>query len=120
MDFKKINNFHNKLIEKVKKKEFKIGIIGMGYVGLPLALEFCKKEVKVTAFDKNKNIIKSLKESRSYINHISSKELSEYNQNKLLKTSINYNDINNVDVIIICVPTTLNKNKEPDLRFIKN
>ena len=92
----------------------------MGYVGLPLALAFCKKDIVTLGFDINENIINSLKNCVSYINHIKSNEIKKYVSNNKLIPSENLESINKVDVIIICVPTPLNKNKEPDLTFIKN
>ena len=92
----------------------------MGYVGLPLSFAFCKKGIHVIGFDTNEKIIDSLKESKSYINHISSNKLKNYINNKLLVPTNNFENIKNVDVIIICVPTPLNKNKSPDLNFIKS
>ena len=120
MNSNKKNIFYEKIIEKVSRKEYKIGIIGMGYVGLPLALAFCKKDIVTLGFDINENIINSLKNCVSYINHIKSNEIKKYVSNNKLIPSENLESINKVDVIIICVPTPLNKNKEPDLTFIKN
>ena len=108
------------LLKKINKRDIKIGIIGMGYVGLPLSFAFCKKGIHVIGFDTNEKIIDSLKESKSYINHISSNKLKNYINNKLLIPTNNFENIKNVDVIIICVPTPLNKNKSPDLNFIKS
>ncbi len=120
MDINKKNIFYEQIYEKVSRKDYKIGIIGMGYVGLPLGLAFCKKDITTYGFDINKNIIKSLKSCISYINHIHSGEIKKYVNNNKLIPSGNLKNINNVDVIIICVPTPLNKNKEPDLTFVKN
>ena len=75
MNSNKKNIFYEKIIEKVSRKDYKIGIIGMGYVGLPLALAFCKKDIVTLGFDINENIINSLKNCVSYINHIKSNEL---------------------------------------------
>ena len=69
MDSNKKNFFYEQISEKVSRKDYKIGIIGMGYVGLPLALAFCKKDIITYVFDINKNIIKSFKSCISYINH---------------------------------------------------
>tara|TARA_B100000886_G_C20424886_1_gene493429 strand:- start:2590 stop:3918 length:1329 start_codon:yes stop_codon:yes gene_type:complete len=120
MDSNKKNIFYEQILEKVSRKDYKIGIIGMGYVGLPLALAFCKKDITTLGFDINKKIINSLRSSTSYINHIKSSEVRRYVNNKKLIPSENLENINSVDVIIICVPTPLSKNKEPDLTFIKN
>ena len=114
------DDLFKKIYEKVVNKDFRVGIIGLGYVGLPLALGFCAKGITTFGFDSNIKIINSLKRCESYINHISSEELKKNIKNKRLNPFSNYQNILDVDVIIICVPTPLNKNKEPDLKFIKN
>ena len=63
-------NFFQNLSRQIKRKEAKIGIIGLGYVGLPLALQFCKKKYRVVGFDIDKKKIQKLKKNQSYINHI--------------------------------------------------
>ena len=117
-DFDK--TFYEQLIKKISTKELKIGIIGLGYVGLPLALEFCRKGIKVLGFDINNNIINSLEKCQSYINHISDDSLKKYISTKALIPTNDFNNIEKVDVIIVCVPTPLNKHKEPDLKYILN
>ena len=114
------DDLFKKTYKKIVKKDFRVGIIGLGYVGLPLALGFCAKGIKTFGFDSNIKIINSLKRCESYINHISSEELKNNIKDKKLNPLSNYENIKDVDVIIICVPTPLNKNKEPDLKFMKN
>ena len=120
MEINNKDDLFKKIYEKVVNKDFRVGIIGLGYVGLPLALGFCDKGITTFGFDSNIKIINSLKRCESYINHISSEELKKNIKNKRLNPLSNYKNIQDVDVIIICVPTPLNKNKEPDLKFIKN
>ena len=116
----KDNHYENLLLKKILSKEYKVGIIGMGYVGLPLALAFCKKKINVIGFDINTFIIDSINNCKSYINHINSEDLYYSVKNNYLISTDNFEYINKVDVIIICLPTPLNKNKEPDLKFIYN
>jgi UDP-N-acetyl-D-glucosamine dehydrogenase len=104
---------------KLKNKKAKIGIIGLGYVGLPLCLRFLEVGFNVIGFDNDKSKIKKLKNGDSYIKNIPSSNL-----NKLKKKFNITNDMNiisNVDVIIICLPTPLTKKtKKPDMTYIKN
>ena len=120
MELKNNSEIYKNLLQKVVSNEFTVGIIGLGYVGLPLALGFCEKGIRTFGFDININIINSLRRCESYMEHISSNELEKYIHNKKLNPDTNIENIKKVDVIIICVPTPLNKNKEPDLSFIKN
>ena len=84
------DDLFKKNYEKVTNKNFKVGIIGLGYVGLPLALGFCSKGIKTFGFDSNIKIINSLTRCESYINHISSEELKKYIKNKKLNPLSNY------------------------------
>jgi len=106
------------LIEKIESKTAKIGVIGLGYVGLPLAIEFGKKDFYVTGFDIDPKKIKLLKEGKSYIKHIPSKKLREVKGNFIPTTD--FSQLKNVDCIIVCLPTPLNKNREPDLSYVFN
>ena len=114
----KNNNFYLNYLEKLNKKEIKVGIIGMGYVGLPLALSFCEKDIKVIAFEINRNIVKSLNLGKSHIKHINSEEIQKFLHNKQLHATDDFLKIKELDAIIICVPTPLNEEKEPDLSHI--
>ena len=106
----------NSLIKKIKSKKATIGIIGLGYVGLPLVIEFCKQGFNVVGFDVDKNKTDNLKKGRSYIKHIDSKKIKSC-LNAFFPTT-NFAKLKNVDCIIICVPTPLNKYREPDMHFV--
>ena len=101
-------------IEKIKKRNIKIGIIGLGYVGLPLVKEFCNKNFSVIGFDIDENKIKLLKNKKSYIKHFSFKD---FNYKNFLPTN-DFSKLKETNAIIICVPTPLNKHKEPDLTYV--
>jgi len=105
------------LIDKIKKKKIHVGVIGLGYVGLPLSILLAKKKFKVFGFDVDKSKIKKLKKNQSYLNRIDSSVIKK-NQKKFYFTS-NFSNIKNCDVIIICVPTPLNKKLKPDLKYLK-
>lgn len=106
------------LIEKIKSKKAKIGIIGLGYVGLPLVVEFCKAGFQVTGFDIDDEKIEVLKRGKSYIKHIESKVISQ-NITQFHPTT-DFSKLAEMDCIIICVPTPLNKYREPDMSYVFN
>jgi UDP-N-acetyl-D-glucosamine dehydrogenase len=109
------------LKEKIKDNNFKVGIIGLGYVGLPLAMEFADKDVSTIGFDLDEKKVKDInKRKKSYIRHISSEKIKEIVDRKKLKATSDFSMLKDVDVIIICVPTPLGKNHEPDMSFVKN
>ena len=108
------------LLNLFKNKKAKIGIIGMGYVGLPLAIAYANKGFKVLGIDIDNKKVEQINKSISYINHISSKKLKNLVNSNLLKGTSNFNEVSNLDAIILCLPTPLNKYREPDLSFIKN
>jgi UDP-N-acetyl-D-glucosamine dehydrogenase len=104
------------LFEKINNKKIVIGVIGLGYVGLPLVIEFLKKGFKVIGFDTDREKIKKLLKNESYITHIPSLEIKSISL-QFTPTS-DFSKLKDVDVIIICVPTPLNKNYEPDMTYI--
>ena len=114
----KKQNFIN-LKKLILKKKAKIGIFGLGYVGLPLALRFLKKKFIVHGFDINYEKIKKLKSGNSYIKNIPSKEIKK-NINKNFFISDKFENVKFCDVLIFCLPTPLKKNKQPDLSYLKN
>ena len=109
-----------KLLNSLKDKKSTIGIIGMGYVGLPLAIAYSESGFKVLGIDIDKNKINKINNGESYINHISSEKLKKLVNSKFLKATNNFNEIRKLDAIILCLPTPLNKYREPDLSFIRS
>tara|TARA_Y100000590_G_scaffold20022_2_gene23400 strand:- start:11214 stop:12515 length:1302 start_codon:yes stop_codon:yes gene_type:complete len=105
------------LIDLIKNKKSVIGIIGLGYVGLPLAIRFCEENFKTIGFDIDQNKIKSLRDGHSYIKHFGNDKIISA-LNKDFRVTSDFKKIANVDVIIICVPTPLGIHNEPDLSFI--
>ena len=108
------------LLKKVKKKNFKVGIIGLGYVGLPRSIQFCKKKIQVYGIDTDQSKTEILKKGKSYITNVKNNEIAKNIRKKLLIPTSDFSCINKLDVIIICVPTPLNKKLKPNLNFIKN
>ncbi len=106
----------SELEAKIKGKEAIIGIVGLGYVGLPLARSFSNQSFKVIGFDIDKGKVDLINKGESYIDHIHSDSIKELVAKKLLVCTNQFEEINEVDVVIICVPTPLTKNREPDLQ----
>ena len=96
----------------------KIAIVGLGYVGLPLALQFCRSGAKVVGIDIDEAKVAALKAGRSYIKHISADSITEQMASGRLAATTDFSVATSVDAVIICVPTPLNKNREPDISFI--
>ena len=106
------------LLDKIKKKEAKIGVIGLGYVGLPLVIEFCKSGFSVTGLDIDEKKNKSLSQGKSFIKHIPDEKIQALNQDGKFEASKDFTLVEKLDCILICVPTPLNKNREPDMSYI--
>ncbi len=113
------------LAEKIRSKQAKIGVIGLGYVGLPLVIEFCKAGFSVTGFDIDDKKVALLKKGESYIKHIDASRIVP-----LVRTSrkgappfsptSDFSRLAAMDCILVCVPTPLNKNREPDMTYVFN
>ena len=108
MDLKKI----------IESKEAKIGVIGLGYVGLPLVIEFANAGFKVFGFDTDEKKVNLLSDSQSYIKHIPPAKIKQILPN--FTPTIDFSLLEQTDCILICVPTPLNPYKEPDMSFVFN
>lgn len=108
----------DKLISKINDNSAVVGIMGLGYVGLPLAMVFAKK-FNVIGYDVSENIVTTLKSGKSHIKDISSDVLNTYLGSSFHPTS-NVDDLNKCDFFIICVPTPLNGDHEPDLKYVES
>jgi UDP-N-acetyl-D-glucosamine dehydrogenase len=96
----------------------KIAVIGLGYVGLPLALQFARSGVDVLGLDIDPVKVESLNQGRSYIKHIQSQAVAEFAKSGRLSASTDFSRVKKTEAVIICVPTPLNKNREPDISYI--
>ncbi len=96
----------------------KIGIIGLGYVGLPLSLQFARSGVDVTGLDVDDRKITALTAGKSYIEHIPAAAIQEQVNAGRFRATTDFSTIKKLDAVIICVPTPLNKNREPDISYI--
>ena len=99
----------------------KIAIIGLGYVGLPLSLQFARSGgVTVLGLDIDSSKVESLNSGRSYIKHITSEDIAQAVKAETFSASADLSQVKEVEAVIICVPTPLNKNREPDISYITN
>jgi len=110
---------NDRLLEKIQRKEAVIGVIGLGYVGLPLAIEFSNTGFPVIGFDIDEGKVNALNAGESYIKHIPAEKVKGISQHeKPFTATADFSRLRGVDCIIICVPTPLNKYREPDISFV--
>ena len=107
----------HEIIQRIESREARIGIVGMGYVGLPLALLFSEERFAITGFDIDAHKVGTLNRGGSYIVRIPGADIQAAQKNGFQATA-DYTRIGEMDVVIICVPTPLNEHHEPDLSFI--
>lgn len=110
----------NDIIQKINQKKAVIGIVGLGYVGLPLALEYAIKGFKTIGFDIDESKIPVLNAGKSYIKHIKADKIKKTVDNKKFIATSDFSRLPEADAIIICVPTPLNEHREPDITYIEN
>ena len=111
----KIKNLQSKIADK----QHVIGVIGLGYVGLPLINAICNKNIKAIGFDVEPEKIKNIDAGKSYIDGVSDQDLQNHTQKNLFTATIDFKKLAETDVIIICVPTPLDANEKPDLSYIE-
>ncbi len=107
-------------LSKIQKKDATIGVVGLGYVGLPLILTFGKKNFKLIGFDIDSNKIDALKSGQSYIKHIDSERIAQLVRSEKFEPTSDFSQIRKCDAILLCVPTPLNANREPDMSYIES
>jgi UDP-N-acetyl-D-glucosamine dehydrogenase len=106
------------LIDAIRRREARCGIIGLGYVGLPLALEFARAGFRTTGIDVDRRKIDAIRAGRSYIVDVSDAEIAEQVEAGRLTATDDFATIRELDTVNICVPTPLRKTKDPDLTFV--
>lgn len=104
------------LLQKIEAKTAKVGVIGLGYVGLPLAIEFCKVGFTVCGFDIDAEKVQKLQQGKSYIHHIDVAPLMKLR----FAATTDFAKLTEMECVLICVPTPLNKHREPDLSYVFN
>jgi len=106
------------LQEKIRSRKARVGVIGLGYVGLPLAVEFARAGLDVTGFDVDSGRVEDVNQGRSYIVDMSDGEMREILASGRLRATADFSHLADMDTINICVPTPLRKTKDPDLTYI--
>lgn len=116
-----VDNF-SALETLIREKKAHIGVIGLGYVGLPIVLRYCEEGLQVTGFDVDPEKIRLLKKGKSYIKHIPSEKIARFTSGRKpgLFVTTDMDKLADMDAIIICVPTPLSDKREPDLTYVEN
>jgi UDP-N-acetyl-D-glucosamine dehydrogenase len=107
------------ILKKISDKTVKIGIIGLGYVGLPLAVTFARNDVEILGFEKNEEKVKAVNAMQNYISDVTDSDLVDSVKDKKLSATTDFTRIKECDALIICVPTPLDKFKKPDMAHIE-
>jgi len=110
----------NQLIDKFRTREALIGVVGMGYVGLPFAVEKARVGFRVIGIDQNPRRVAALSRGESYISDVDSKELKRWVDEGKIQATVNFDNVPSLDAIVICVPTPLTKHLTPDLQYVEN
>src|ERR1051325_4661417 len=108
----------DELITLIREKRVRVGVIGLGYVGLPLATEFASKGFNATGFEVDESKAAKINAGESYIGDVTSDLVKESVAAGRLRATTEFDQLKECDAIIICVPTPLRKTKEPDISFI--
>jgi UDP-N-acetyl-D-glucosamine dehydrogenase len=111
-------NLVSRLEKKIKDRSASVAIIGMGYVGLPLAVEFGRVGFKITGIDISKEKVRTINAGKSDVDDIKDYDVKELIDLRRIRCTGDYSVLKNTDVVIICVPTPLNKTKDPDVSYI--
>lgn len=106
------------LLKKIDDKTFVVGVIGLGYVGLPLNLCFAEKGFRSIGFDIDKTKVDSLNSGKSYIKHIPSDRIKKAKDSGFFSATTDYSKMKECDAVLIAVPTPLNKNREPEMEYV--
>lgn len=107
-----------RLEQRIRAKTARIGVIGLGYVGLPLAIEFAKEGFPVLGIDIDEGRVEQANQGRSYIPDVPSEELAQLVRKKRFGATNSFEGLSGLDAVIICVPTPLRKTREPDISYI--
>lgn len=110
----------NELLTKIKKKEIQVGVVGLGYVGLPLAVEKAKAGFKTIGFDVQAQKVDMVNQGHNYIGDVVDKDLNNLVHGGMLKATTDFSFVKDVDFIAICVPTPLDRHQEPDISYVRS
>ena len=113
-------NMKERLLEKIAKRDITVCVVGLGYVGLPLAVEKAKAGFKTIGFDVQEEKVKMVNEGHNYIGDVVNEDLKELVESGMMKATSDFSFVKDVDFIAICVPTPLDKHQEPDISYVKS
>jgi UDP-N-acetyl-D-glucosamine dehydrogenase len=106
------------ILERIRAKTVRLGVVGLGYVGLPLAEVFARAGVTVTGFDVDAKKIENIAAGRSYIGDVTDEQLREQVEAKRISATTDFDGLRDMDVVLICVPTPLRKTLDPDISYV--
>ncbi|MCB2153422.1 nucleotide sugar dehydrogenase [bacterium] len=109
----------DEMIAKIQQRKAIVGVVGLGYVGLPLVIEFARQGFDVEGFDIDPQKVECLADGRSYIKHISNDSIAELKNTGRFHPTTDYSLVTRCDAILLCVPTPLTRNREPDMSYIE-
>jgi UDP-N-acetyl-D-glucosamine dehydrogenase len=109
-----------KLLKKIKEKNVTVGVVGLGYVGLPLAVEKAKAGFKTIGFDVQKEKVDLVNSGHNYIGDVVDSDLKNLVETGMLSATTDFSFVKDVDFIAICVPTPLDQHQQPDISYVKN
>ncbi|MCF0140858.1 MAG: nucleotide sugar dehydrogenase [Mogibacterium sp.] len=108
------------LLKKIENKEITVGVVGLGYVGLPLAVEKAKAGFKTIGFDVQQEKVDLINQGKNYIGDVVDNDLQELVANGMLRATADFSEVCDVDFIAICVPTPLDDHQQPDISYVKS
>ena len=111
---------HHALMQAFATRRARVGVIGLGYVGIPLALATAKAGFRVLGFDIDEPRVAQINRGESFIRHIPSASISDAIEAQCFEATADFDRLDEPDAILICVPTPLTRHREPDLRFLEN
>ena len=107
------------LEQKIENKKVVVGVLGLGYVGLPLAREFVMSGIKVVGFDIDDPKVKKLNAGQSILKTVSHEQVRAMVKSRKFRATADMSEIRKIDAVLICVPTPLTENREPDMQFVE-
>ena len=107
------------LHHRIEQKTALVGVIGLGYVGLPLISAFTNAGFRCLGYDVDESKVAALIAGESYIKHISSEQIQDWNSRRVLESTADMGRLSEADILLICVPTPLNDSRDPDLRYVE-
>lgn len=108
------------LLQKIENREMIVGVVGLGYVGLPLAVEKAKAGFKTIGFDVQSQKVDMVNQGKNYIGDVVDSDLYKLVESKMLQATTDFSFVKDVDFIAICVPTPLDKHQQPDISYVRN